>query len=210
MTDTDRPRLSVCIASAQIEIAARVDRKVLEGLQLASRHVDRETLRDGAEVEHQRTAQRDGSLVVVEEHIAVTDPANILDAQTDDIPAAELRVEAFRFHAKTDRGIECSVALLRHRKREPHGFEQHRSDRNGHADLGREPCEFAPGIEAGAIVRDRVKPFDGALDTFFPLESLSVVRAMTDDLEGDDRSHQTGGMDVRVAHFALCSASTTA
>ena len=63
MADADGPRDAVGVAAAKIEIAAGVDGKVPERLQLARGRVHGEPLRDGAEVQRQRAAERDRSSI---------------------------------------------------------------------------------------------------------------------------------------------------
>ncbi len=63
MADADGPRDAVRVAAAEIEIAAGVDGEILKGLQLAGGRIHRESLRDGAQVQRQRAAERDRSSV---------------------------------------------------------------------------------------------------------------------------------------------------
>jgi len=65
MADTDRPRSLVGVLTAEVEIAAGVDGKIDERRQLARGHVDGETLGHGAEVEQERSCERDGTTGLV-------------------------------------------------------------------------------------------------------------------------------------------------
>src|SRR5580692_8899476 len=53
MIDPNRPRYTSRIRSAQIEIAACVDREISKGMQLAHRHVHREPLHHSPKIENQ-------------------------------------------------------------------------------------------------------------------------------------------------------------
>ena len=66
MADADRPQRAVGIASAEIQIAAGVDREITERPELARGGVDGESFRDGAEIDRQRTAKGDRSRVIVD------------------------------------------------------------------------------------------------------------------------------------------------
>jgi len=75
MANADGPRFPGGVSSRQIQISAGVDRVMFERLQFARRQIDRESLRDGAKIQHQRTPQGDGLRVRIELHVAVTDSA---------------------------------------------------------------------------------------------------------------------------------------
>ena len=50
MADSNGPRLAVWVASSEIEIAARIDRKILEGSKLTRSEIDRQPLGHGPKI----------------------------------------------------------------------------------------------------------------------------------------------------------------
>lgn len=71
MTYPNRPRFSFCIATSDIEVAAGIDCEILKGPKLARGKIDGEPLGDGAEVENQRTKQRDRPAVWIQANVPI-------------------------------------------------------------------------------------------------------------------------------------------
>ena len=56
MANADRPRRALRVAPSQVQVAAGIDREILERRQLARRRIHREALGHSAQVERHRTA----------------------------------------------------------------------------------------------------------------------------------------------------------
>src|SRR5476651_1638725 len=94
MADAHGPRCALGITAAEIQIAAGVDREVAEWLQLTRGHVDRQSLRDGPEIENQRTMEHDRLTAGVQVDVSIADGAARIDCRFDEPACAMFAVEA--------------------------------------------------------------------------------------------------------------------
>src|ERR1019366_6495908 len=212
MTNAHRPGLSVDVVPAEVEVAPGVHGEVLEGREFAGGDIDGETLRDRAEIEHERLEQRHGPRLGVEKHVAPRDPVEETrcNARRRGLARLVVAIESTRLHPLADRRIERAGALLSHRERETYRLIEHATHGHRRADLIGQLSQLAFGIEAAATLLDAVKPGGRARDAFRTLRTPGLILSVTDDLNRDDRPHRCDGVDVDVAHFACLSASTIA
>lgn len=187
--NTHRPGGAIGPTACEIEIAARIDRKIPQGLQFVRSHIDRETLRHGAEIENQRTREGNGLAFWIEVDVPKADRAIGIDPRLDDLTRPVLAVEPARLHHMADRRIEGAAALFRHRQRKLHRLIERRAHRNGHTDPCRELHQFASRLESGAARFDLMKPVE---------RGVQACSGVTRDLNGDRRVHEHFGADVVV------------
>src|SRR6202047_4672672 len=190
MTNPNGPRLTVCAAASEIEVAAGIDRKILELAEFACGEVDSKSFGNGPEIENQRAKQRDRLPAGIQTNVPIADGTARFEIRADGLPGTILLVEASRLHGVADGGIERAAALLRDRQRKLDRFIQDRADRNGDADLRRELSQFAPRLP------DPAKPFKRALDCCLPMDCLLRIRSAPDHVDGHEGPHQSDGAEV--------------
>jgi hypothetical protein len=123
VANANRPWAAVRISSAKIQVAAGIDRKILERVKLARRSVDREPFGHGTQVQQQRPVERDGAPHGI--HFDVTiGHVTAADAILNDPSSAVFAIEPSCFHVTTDGGIERARGVRGDEKRELNRFKQ--------------------------------------------------------------------------------------
>src|SRR5579862_9032485 len=113
MTNPNGPRFTVWAAASEIEVAASVDRKVLERPELARGKVDCHPLGNSSKIENQRAKQRDCLPVWIQTNVPIADGTARFEIHADGLPGAILLVEASKLHGVPNGWIKRATALLR-------------------------------------------------------------------------------------------------
>lgn len=199
MTDAHRPGGAIRPAARQIEIAAGIDRVVLQRSEFVRRHVDGQALGHPSQIEDQWTIDRDRLAFRVDMDVAKADRTAGIDAALDQTPRAMVAVEAAFLHRPADRRVERAAAFCGHRQRELHCLVEHCADRHRHADAAGELHQFAGRVESRAARLDAMEPVECGPD-----EAGTLPRH----LDGDRRVHQHFRADaVVVSHDSASPAA---
>src|SRR3954452_23339774 len=135
MSNPDRPGSPLAVQAAEIQVAARIDREILEWLQLTGRCVHREPFGDGTKVEDQRAAERNGALLDIDVHVTIGDISLDRDGRAHGASTTILTIEPSHLHAAANRWIERAAGVLSDAQREPNRLKEDstRCDRLSHA-----------------------------------------------------------------------------
>ena len=206
MANANPPRRVCRIPAAEIQVAARVNREVLEGAELLGGEVDREPLRDGAQVEEERTRQRDR--VGSDAHVAIGAGSGINEGPNNRARPV-LPIEPQGLHSGAERGIEGAAAGLRDRQRKFDRRAKKRADADRVPGLSGQLVQFARRIETAADAFDLEKPVEGPLQRLVGAGRPDLHGGITDDLNRDDSAEDCSSA-LMACHLAFPSASTTA
>src|SRR3954469_22321681 len=164
MSNPDRPRSPLAVQPAEIQVAARIDRKILEWLQLTGRCVHREAFGDGTKVKDQRAAEGNGALLDIDVHVTIGDIAFDRDGRADGASTTLLSIEPSHFHAAANRWIERAARILRDAQGEPNRLKEHRTCRDRLSHARRQLHQLAVLVEPRTSRLNLAKPVERSID----------------------------------------------
>lgn len=211
VADADRPRGAIRPAPSQVQITAGVDAVAPARLQLARRHVDRQTFGDRSQIQNQWAGEYDGPPVGIQPNVAIADRASWREVGSNRVTRAALPIEPLTLHLEADRWIEGPASLLGNRHGKPHRFVEDLADGHRHADLRGELHQLASVVEPAATLLDLTKPLEAALHQNLRVGDVLLAGPLAGDFDRDEGAHEHGGAAVDLVHHcASARAATTA